>query len=112
MKLQTSIKPRKDGNVLATGENGKTYAFQPDENGDLVCDVDHEPTIALLLRTEFFTPVDDGDFAAAIELTAEVPGPDEIDDPDDESDPDALPVEANTPPAPVRRKPGPKPKAK
>ena len=111
MKLQTSIKPRKDGRVLATGANGKTYIFASDDNGDLVGDVEHEPTIAMLLRTELFTPVDDGDFAAAIELTAEVPDPDEL-DPDDESDPDALPVEANTPPAPVRRKPGPKPKAK
>ena len=105
MKLQALIKPRKDGSVLSTGLDGKTYKFSADESGDLVCDVDHEPTVANLLRTENFTPIEESDFGVAANLSAE---PIDQDD-DDESDPDALPVEANTP---VRRKPGPKPKAK
>lgn len=110
MKLHTSIKPRRDGTVKVTGQDSQTYVFVAGADGELSCDVSDEATIAHLLGTDNFYPADfaDAEFAASL-LIAEVDDADDADDADDEQA-TALPVEANTPP--VRRKPGPKPKAR
>lgn len=120
MKLQTEIKPRRDGTVLATGPSGARYVFKPDEHGDLVCDVSDEADLAHFVGNEFFFPALLTDQAAAMEIVKRSQDPDGEDDgePEDDEDEDgddfpvgALPVEAETP-VKVRRKPGPKPKAK
>ncbi len=111
MKLQTGIKPRRDGTVTVQGLNGKAYVFQPDEFGELTADIDHEATVAHLLKLDAFLPADEADFDRAL-LTmkaAQGPGPDadagdDLDDDDDEDDspnPDAPPVESKTLPAPA-----------
>lgn len=115
MKLQTEIKPRRDGTVIATGQSGARYVFRANEAGDLVCEVASAADVAHLVGNELFWPADPKDYDAALALSAV---DSEDDDGDDDGDDDltdeemagALPIEANTPP--VRRKPGPKPKAK
>lgn len=116
MKLQTSIKPRRDGTVKVTGQDRQTYVFVADESsGDLSCDVGDTATVASLLAGGEFWPANMEDHDAALALA--VAG-DEDDEPadgddlaDDVGDINAMPLEANTPPV-ARRKPGPKPKAK
>lgn len=101
MKLHTSIPPRRDGTVKVTGQDRQTYVFEVDADGELSCDVTDEATIAFLLAGGMFWPADTKDFPQAESLVA----PDEADDePDDNDEPsmDALPVEAETPPAPKR----------
>lgn len=106
MKLQTYIQPRRDGVVNLVGEDGQKYVFKPDTDGVLVCDVTCEATIARLLASGNFEPVNADDFDKAIELSKSVASQDEHDiDPDDLDDdfteevsPGGLPVEANTPP--------------
>lgn len=122
MKLQTSIKPRRDGVVKATSTaTGKVYEFSADaDSGELACDVTDEKDIAQLLSTENFWPANPEDFDAAEQLTMQVAVLDTDGDEGDESEFDdegddpvnesAMPLEANTPPA--RNKPGPKPKHK
>lgn len=106
MKLQTEIKPRRDGTVIVDGVNGKKYVFVADEvSGDLVCDVDDAAAAALLAGGLFF-PADPADYDAAIVLSSDQ-GDDEGDDDGDDEGEEAvggLPVEADTPPKP--RKPG------
>jgi len=116
MRLCTDIKPRKTGEVLVQGLNGKQYVFTRGEGGYLACDVDHEPTVAHLLRLETFYPDDPADHAAALDIVGA--GADDDDDSDDdlggqdggddalpvEGAPAALPVEANTPPASFKPK--------
>lgn len=139
MKLQTSIPPRRDGTVRLLGQDGKTYVFEANADGDLVCDVTDEATVAHVLDTrgDFFWPFDEADFDAAEKLvdqfTAKVPAADgdsdsDVDDDDDDDDVEeivdpesngGLPVESNTPPAepvapvkPAAKKRGRKPAAK
>jgi len=117
MKLQTSIEPRRDGTVLVTGQDGKKYTFSDDGYGDLVCVIDHEPTLAKLLTLQHFFPVSTEDFTAARRLanaatdldgvasdagepslSALAAKPDaDLDEDDDEGDMAGLPIEANTP---------------
>ena len=110
MKLQTSIAPRRDGTVRVSGLDRQTYVFAPGPDGELTCDVTDEATVAWLLATKNFWPADEQDFEAALELAkkaepdgGEPGGDDDLDD-DEEEVADALPVEANTPPAPKRAK--------
>jgi hypothetical protein len=114
MKLQTSISPRRDGTVRLLGQDGKTYVFEADANGDMVCDVTHEPTIvhALDKRSDYFWPADEADHDEANRLISEANSSLVVADEDDEDDDDGmgngaiiapgsdggLPVEANTPP--------------
>lgn len=121
MKLQTTIKPRRDGTVIVRGANGQPFTFAPDSFGDLVCDVDDPALLERLLNSEDFGPIDPADFQAASTLVAPVgtlldsaldavghtpegspPGEGE-DEPDDEGDENAAPVEgaAELPSAPV-----------
>lgn len=68
MKLQTTIKPRRDGTVIATSPKGVRFVFQPNESRDLVCDVTDEAFVQYLLRNEDFLPYDAEDLAAAAAL--------------------------------------------
>ena len=114
MKLSTEIKPRSDGTLSVVGEDGKTYVFKGEP---LECDIEHEPTVARLLKLDTFFPANDDDQDAALALLkAQGDGLDDGDDGDDDgeldddgdlkSDPNALPLEANTAPkAPAPTKP-------
>lgn len=96
MKLQTSIKPRRDGTVTVLGQDRQTYVFVADDEGLLSADVADEATVAALLATGNFWPADEADQEQALELVKQAQGDD---DEDDEEEPqDGLPVEANTPP--------------
>lgn len=66
MKLQTSIKPRRDGKVTVTGLDGKAYLFEVDAQGDITGDVEHEETVAHLLAGGRFAPVNEEDFSDAL----------------------------------------------
>lgn len=110
MKLQTSIKPRREGVVRVMGLDGKAITFAADETGALVADVDHPPTVAHLLKLGSFEPVDLEDFGTAVSIVrgaatgdADALDDDDDDGPDDEAPAGGLPVEANTPP---KAKPG------
>ena len=114
MKLQTSIAPRRDGTVRVLGQDRQTYVFVAGEDGELTCDVTDEATIAYLLLRQDFWPADPDDAESALDLVkkttqpegGEQAGDDDEDDEDDEDEeavPNALPVEANTPPAPARK---------
>lgn len=117
MKLQTTIKPRRDGTVVVRGGDGTPFVFKPDEYGDLVCDVSEPALLERLLNSEDFGPIDPADFQAASTLVAPIggtldtdldavghtpegspPGEGE-DEPDDEGDEDAAPVEGAEVPA-------------
>lgn len=112
MKLQTSIQPRRDGTVILKGHDGQNYVFAADEEGELTCEVKHEPTVAHALAGGLFYPADAQDVPLASDLVAALDGESAHDDADDGADDegsiDSPPIEANTPPA--RRKPGPKPR--
>jgi hypothetical protein len=111
MKLSTDIKPRSNGTVSLLGLNGKAYVFSGDP---LECDVDHDATVAHLLRLGSFFPASERDEQEALELLGQKDGGDasgnpieggegaqggELDkDGDERADLNALPLEANTPP--------------
>lgn len=147
MKLLTTIQPRRDGTVIVEGpapkglgRQAKKYLFTPDDDGVLVCEIDDEPTLLMLLASGNFEPVDEADLDAAESLLAgavdrrtqfrqsvaqvkarqaEGDGEGEGGDDDDDDGPDydgnsgadvgggALPIEANTPPKPGRKKAAP-----
>ena len=122
MKLQTSIKPRRDGTVLVTGQDGVKYTFVAGAAGDLECAIEHEATLKHLLASQNFYPASEDDFSLALQMSQPAgPGPDadadadagagapdlsalaaksdaELDEKGDEGDLSGLPVEANTPP--------------
>lgn len=120
MKLQTSIIPRRDGTVRVSGKDKRVYAFEPNDDGQLVADVDDEELIARLLQQGTFYPDDPADYDAATALTESnsslgrqqfrdgldetVPGEGGFDDDRDDApvDPSAPPLEANTTPRPRR----------
>lgn len=110
MKLQTSITPRRDGTIKLTGLDGVDYVFKADASNDVVCDIEHGPTIVHLLstRADFFWPASEDDYAAAKVLLddadVDIDEPDDEDDDDDGDEPKLPPgadplAEANTPPA-------------
>jgi hypothetical protein len=118
MKLQTSIKPRRDGTVLVTGQDGVKYTFVAGAAGDLECAIEHQATLKHLLASQNFYPASEDDFSLALQMSQPAgPGPDadadagapdlgalaaksdaELDEEGDEGDLSGLPVEANTPP--------------
>lgn len=108
MKLQTTIQPNALGVVQVFGEDRQNHEFKPDADGVLVCEIDHEPTIARLLSLGDFEPVDPEDYDAALGLTKQVAqaGADETgngEGGDDLVDLNALPIEAKTPPVPAKK---------
>lgn len=101
MKLQTSIKPRRDGTVTVLGQDRQAYVFVADDDGLLTGDVADQATVAHLLATGNFWPADEADQEQALALVkeAEKAAQAEEGEDDDEDEPlDGLPVEANTPP--------------
>lgn len=101
MKIETSIRPRKDGSLTASMPDGTRYAFAKDGH-NMVAEVDNEAHIAFLLASGNFSPADDSDFDAALAMVAD--GSDDSDfDVVDES---AAPIEVATP---VKSKSGQKP---
>ena len=107
MKLITSIQPRRNGVVIARGDDGRAWEFKPGEDGELSCDVTDEATVARLLATGSFYPASETDLDAALQMALQAQGGD-VDEDDDEdegegSDLEALPVEAQTPVRPARK---------
>jgi hypothetical protein len=115
MLLITSLQPRRDGTVVAVANNGKarfTFKARP-EDGQLVCEVDDDETVAALLKTENFYPANDADFETALALAGTVGGGDDDggdgvgddleDGADDEGDPNGAPVEVPAANAEVAR---------
>ena len=102
MKLQTSIKPRRDGTVTVLGQDRQTYVFAAGPDGELTADVADEATVAHLLATGNFWPADEADQEQALLLVKRAQQADEAEEDEDEADDNALPVEAETPPAPRR----------
>ncbi len=95
MKIETSIKPRRDGTVKVQSPDG-IVVFSQDEFGVMVADVENEQTIAFLLsRADDFIPADDADFDVANSLLTQNSDEDDDEAPDDEDevDPDAAPIE-------------------
>lgn len=109
MKLQTSIQPRRDGTVKVVGQDQKTYVFEADADGELSCDISDMPTVSALLSGGLFWPANQEDHDAALAAVETTRDDDEGDDGDDDLSDEALvgalPIEANTPLAPARRKP-------
>lgn len=105
MKLQTSIKPRRDGTVTVFGQDRQTYVFATGPDGELTADVADEATVAHLLATGNFWPADEADQEQALLLVKQAQQADEAEEDEDEADDNALPVEAETPPAPRRGRP-------
>ncbi len=68
MKLETTIKPRKDGSVKVAVPSGGSYAFTPDKDGCLTCEVQDDADIAFLLDTGNFHPADEADHQEAIDI--------------------------------------------
>ena len=100
MKLLCTIEPNEDGFVLAEFEKNVSYQFDPDENGDLVAEVDNDKHVAHLIATGNFQPYDEADFSAATDILSsdENENGDEGNENDlDQVDLNAGPVEALTP---------------
>lgn len=101
MKLTTTIQPREDGTVMVHGDNGQDYEFVKNADGNVECDVDDDSVIAKMVSSGHFYPSDPADYDTAAELTKTPASQVEDDVVTDEGfgQADALPVEANTPPA-------------
>ena len=101
MKIETSIKPRRDGTVVADID-AKKYIFSADDAGVMTAEVENEAHIAFLLsRGDDFLPAEDADFdrADALVSSAKVAAEESTDDdevPDDDDEHvnlDAAPIE-------------------
>lgn len=96
MKIETTIKPRKDGKVTVEADDGEKYVFKRDESGALTCDVPNESHVAWLLGLGDFHPADESDFGLAMQLTdgeQSDEGEDPADDDDEQPDMNAAPIE-------------------
>lgn len=108
MKLLTTIIPYSDGTLKLEGLDGVVYDFVPHEASGLrVADVDDSGgAVAHWLKTGYFQPLDEADYAEAETLlVGDDADNDEDSDFDDDMHADAPPMEANTPPI-AKRKPG------
>ena len=98
MKIETSIKPRRDGTVNVNTPDG-VVVFRANEYGVMEADVESAQAQAFLLaRADDFIPSDDADFEVANSLLTQGTGGDDDpdDDPDDDQDdvaPNAAPIE-------------------
>lgn len=102
MKIETSIKPRKDGTVSLAAPSGVKIVFA-DEAGHLVAEVADEGDLAFVLALGDFFPADETDYVQAASVVREKAGIDDL--PDDEGDLNAAPVEVvATPRAPRAKK--------
>lgn len=108
MKLLCLLAPNVAGHVHAsfgsTPKDFKEYLFEPDENDDLVAEVEDEKHISGLLASGNFVPYDASSYDDAVGLMTGIDGddPDENDDDVDgddglETNGDGGPIEALTP---------------
>lgn len=95
MKLETTIKPRKDGTVKVAVPSGGSYAFTPDSEGCLCCEVTDEKDVAYLVGLGDFYPTNEGDYEAALNMAKKSDGAEEGGDDggEDEGSESAPPVE-------------------
>lgn len=84
MKLRTSIPPRKDGTMIATGHDGREYLFRLDETGELIGEVGDKENVVFLCGYDNgsqFWPASDSDqeqvAAAIMAAEADPDGPEE-----------------------------------
>lgn len=108
MKLETTIKPRRDG-VVKVELDKSSYVFTADGDGRLVADVANESHVGHLLATGNFIPADESDFDAGLAAANKVVNGGDADEADDDGGDDempegGLPIESNTPPTRVNRK--------
>ena len=110
MKIETSIKPRRNGTVNVVTPGGQVIVFSAQDDGRLTADVADSADVQFLLGMSDFLPADEDDFAMASALIRGEAGLDELGDgddlPDDSGDENAAPVETPLKPG----KPGKKPK--
>lgn len=92
MFLETTIKPRSDGCVIASLDDDTTYTFTPGEDGTLSCEVLDDAHVAYLVGTENFYPANPDDFAVAASLVADE-GDEGVAEPDDTGDENAPLIE-------------------
>lgn len=100
MLIETPLKPRTDGTVIARSDDKAIYIFKPDADGALVCDVTDEGHIAWLIGTGNFYPASGDDFTEASEIIAaadDVPGDEGEALDDDEGDENAPLIEEPAP---------------
>jgi hypothetical protein len=116
MKIETSIKARREKTVRLTTPKGNTIVFSDDGSGHLVADVTDQADLAFILSRSEFSPVDEADFvqaeslirndvdltgpASALGLTGQAGDTGEDDLPDDTGDVNAAPIEVVTLPKP------------
>ena len=101
MKLETSIKPRRDGVVRVEIAGLEPIVFENDGAGNLVAEVP-DSAVPQLLATHNFYPADEADYHRAMSAAMASQSEDEDDDDDDDVG-GGLPVEANTPPKPAKK---------
>lgn len=110
MKLLCVLEPNTEGFAQASFGSGprdfKEYLFEPDENDDLVGNVDDESHVAQLLKSGNFVPYGEHDFQAASAILesdalGDLEDDDDIEAEDDEVETlgDGAPIEALTPPS-------------
>lgn len=98
MKIETSIKARREKVVRLTTPRGNTIVFEDDGSGHLVAEVTDPADLSFVLSRSEFAPFDEADFMQAESLIRKPVGADDL--PDDDGDENAAPVEAVTPPKP------------
>lgn len=94
MQIETSIPPRRDGTVIATGPSGTKTVFT-DTDGRLLAEVTDPVDLAYLLANPNFFPAEEEDFVQAESIIREESGIDDL--PDDVGDENAAPIEVKTP---------------
>ena len=103
MKIETSIKPRRNGTLNVVTPGGKVIVFSA-LGGRMTAEVADSADVQFLLGMSDFLPADEDDFAMASALIRGEAGPDELGDADDllddDGDENAAPVETATAPKP------------
>jgi hypothetical protein len=101
MKIETSIKPRRNGTLNVVTPCGQVIVFSA-QDGRLTAEVADAADVQFLLGMSDFLPADEDDFAMASALIRGEAGSDDAGDdlPDDDGDENAAPVETATAPKP------------
>lgn len=104
MKLETVIKPRRDGTVKVRLD-GEEYVFtQEGDESVLMGDVVRDDHIAHLLNTGNFAPAEFGDFSVAAKIAhgEQADGQEDTGVGESEEEKPTPPIEAGTPPNPAK----------
>lgn len=104
MKIETSIKPRRNGTLNVVTPGGQVIVFSAQDDARLTAEVADAADVQFLLGMSDFLPADEDDFAMASALIRGEAGLDDLSDgddlPDDDGDENAAPVETATAPKP------------